>query len=112
MVYGCGDFTFPTPPSPIAFLLQLQDVQYMVEKFWGSQSALSACEDLYDLVMVRWDKYHEWAPWNTVLLTKDEAEAHLKLSNLEKVQIVMYFFFNVFFFFNVQTLSNVVRFDN
>uniref|UniRef100_A0ACB8FPR6 Uncharacterized protein n=3 Tax=Sphaerodactylus townsendi TaxID=933632 RepID=A0ACB8FPR6_9SAUR len=56
----------------------------MVENFWGSQSALSASDDLYDLVMVRWEKYREWAPWNTILLTKDEAEAHLKLTNLEK----------------------------
>ncbi|XP_060100803.1 LOW QUALITY PROTEIN: IQ and ubiquitin-like domain-containing protein [Heteronotia binoei] len=70
--------------AKIAFLIQQQDLQYMVEKFWGSQSALSARDDLYDLVMVRWDKYHEWVPWNTVLLTKDEAEAHLKLTNLEK----------------------------
>nr|XP_056703166.1 IQ and ubiquitin-like domain-containing protein [Euleptes europaea] len=70
--------------AKIAFLIQQQDLQYMVEKFWGSQSALSAWDDLYDMVMVRWDKYHEWAPWNTILLTKDEAEAHLKLTNLEK----------------------------
>ncbi|XP_077194470.1 IQ motif and ubiquitin-like domain-containing protein [Paroedura picta] len=70
--------------AKIAFLIQQQDLQYMVEKFWGSQSALSAWDDLYDLVMVRWDKYNEWAPWNTILLTKDEAEAHLKLTDLEK----------------------------
>ncbi|XP_048358296.1 IQ and ubiquitin-like domain-containing protein [Sphaerodactylus townsendi] len=70
--------------AKIAFLIQQQDIQYMVENFWGSQSALSASDDLYDLVMVRWEKYREWAPWNTILLTKDEAEAHLKLTNLEK----------------------------
>lgn len=81
--------TFLIPSSPIAFLLQQQDLQYMVEKFWGAQSALSAWDDLYDLVMVRWDKYHEWSPWNTVLLTKDEAEAHLKLTDLEKVHILI-----------------------
>ncbi|KAM6384161.1 IQ motif and ubiquitin-like domain-containing protein isoform 5-T8 [Alca torda] len=61
-----------------------QDLQYMIENIWGSQSALSACSDLYDLVMVRWDKQREWSPWNTILLTKDEADAHLKLCNLEK----------------------------
>ncbi|XP_053107586.1 IQ and ubiquitin-like domain-containing protein [Hemicordylus capensis] len=70
--------------AKIAFVLQLQDLQYMVENFWGSQSALSAWDDLYDLVMVRWDRYHEWSPWNTVLFTKEEAEAHLRLKNLEK----------------------------
>ncbi|NXN37025.1 IQUB protein, partial [Rhinoptilus africanus] len=70
--------------AKIVFLLQHQDLQYMIENIWGSQSALSACSDLYDLVMVRWDKQREWSPWNTILLTKDEADAHLKLCNLEK----------------------------
>lgn len=65
--------------------MQLQDLHYMVEHFWGSQSALSAWDDLYDLVMVRWNKWQEWSPWNAVLLKDDEAEAHLKLSDLEKV---------------------------
>uniref|UniRef100_A0A8C6X4U2 IQ motif and ubiquitin domain containing n=1 Tax=Naja naja TaxID=35670 RepID=A0A8C6X4U2_NAJNA len=70
--------------AKIAFILQLQDLHYMVQHFWGSQSALSAWDDLYDLVMVRWNKWEEWSPWNTVLLKEDEAEAHLKLSDLEK----------------------------
>ncbi|XP_069658113.1 IQ motif and ubiquitin-like domain-containing protein isoform X3 [Haliaeetus albicilla] len=70
--------------AKIVFLVQHQDLQYMIENIWGCQSALSACSDLYDLVMVRWDKQHEWSPWNTILLTKDEAVAHLKLCNLQK----------------------------
>ncbi|KAM9633983.1 IQ motif and ubiquitin-like domain-containing protein isoform 2-T4 [Morphnus guianensis] len=70
--------------AKIVFLVQHQDLQYMIENIWGCQSALSACSDLYDLVMVRWDKHHEWSPWNTILLTKDEAVAHLKLCNLQK----------------------------
>ncbi|XP_029472517.1 IQ and ubiquitin-like domain-containing protein isoform X2 [Rhinatrema bivittatum] len=68
----------------IAFLLQEKDVQYLVESIWAAQSALSAWNDLYDLVWVRWDKYIEWSPWNCILLTKDEADAHLKLSNPEE----------------------------
>ncbi|KAJ6654104.1 hypothetical protein lerEdw1_007468 [Lerista edwardsae] len=70
--------------AKIAFVLQLQDLQYMIENFWGSQSALSAWDDLYDMVMVRWDKHQEWSPWNTILLRNDEAESHLKLKDLEK----------------------------
>ncbi|KAH0616556.1 hypothetical protein JD844_027752 [Phrynosoma platyrhinos] len=70
--------------AKIAFIIQQQDLHYMVENFWGSQSALSAWEDLYDLVMVRWNKYQEWSPWNCILLRNEEAEAHLKLQNLEK----------------------------
>ncbi|NWX16364.1 IQUB protein, partial [Aegotheles bennettii] len=70
--------------SKIAFLVQHHDLQYMIENIWDCQSALSACSDLYDLVMVRWDKHHEWSPWNTILLTEDEADAHLKLHSLQE----------------------------
>ncbi|XP_042648469.1 IQ and ubiquitin-like domain-containing protein isoform X2 [Tyto alba] len=70
--------------AKIVYLVQHQDLQYMIENIWGCRSALSACSDLYDLVMVRWDKQNEWSPWNTILLTKNEAEAHLKLCNLQK----------------------------
>ncbi|KFP88459.1 IQ and ubiquitin-like domain-containing protein, partial [Apaloderma vittatum] len=70
--------------AKIVFLIQQQDLQYLIEQIWDCQSALSACNDLYDLVMVRWDKQLEWSPWNTILLTKDEADAHLKLCNLKE----------------------------
>ncbi|NWV48382.1 IQUB protein, partial [Daphoenositta chrysoptera] len=70
--------------TKIVFLVQLPDMQYLIENIWNSQSALSACTDLYELVMLRWDKQHEWSPWNTILLTKEEADAHLKLCNLQK----------------------------
>lgn len=61
-------------------------MQYLIENIWNSRSALSACSDLYELVMIRWEKQHEWSPWNTILLTKEEADAHLKLCNLQKVK--------------------------
>ncbi|KAF6086049.1 IQ motif and ubiquitin domain containing [Phyllostomus discolor] len=70
--------------SKIAFLMQLQDIQYLIENIWVSQSALSAWNDLNDLVMVRWDKSVEWSPWNCILLTKDEGVAHLKLTSIEE----------------------------
>ncbi|XP_028618489.1 IQ and ubiquitin-like domain-containing protein [Grammomys surdaster] len=69
--------------SQIAFLMQLQDIKYLTENIWASQSALSAWDDLNDLVMVRWDKHREWSPWNCILLTKDESVAHLKLESIE-----------------------------
>lgn len=46
---------------------------------------LSAHEDLFDLVLVRWKKYEEWSPWNCILLTKEEASAHAKLENVTEV---------------------------
>ncbi|XP_057589159.1 IQ and ubiquitin-like domain-containing protein [Hippopotamus amphibius kiboko] len=70
--------------SKIAFLIQLQDIQYLTENIWASQSVLSAWNDLSDLVMVRWDKSLEWSPWNCILLTKDEGATHLKLKSVEE----------------------------
>ncbi|XP_039716992.1 IQ motif and ubiquitin-like domain-containing protein isoform X1 [Pteropus medius] len=70
--------------SKIAFLMQLQDIQYLTENIWSSQSVLSAWKDLNDLVMVRWDKALEWSPWNCILLTKDEGAAHLRLTSIEE----------------------------
>ncbi|XP_033048130.1 IQ and ubiquitin-like domain-containing protein isoform X4 [Trachypithecus francoisi] len=70
--------------SKIAFLMQLQDIQYLTENIWASQSVLSAWNDLSDLVMVRWNKSLEWSPWNCILLTKDEAAAHLNLTSIEE----------------------------
>ena len=59
---------------------------------WNSQSILSAWEDLYDLVLVRWDKHAEWSPWNCILITKEEAASHDKLENLDEVGIHNLFF--------------------
>ncbi|XP_055464178.1 IQ and ubiquitin-like domain-containing protein [Psammomys obesus] len=70
--------------SQIAFLMQLQDIKYLTENIWASQSILSAWDDLNDLVLVRWDKNVEWSPWNCILLTKDEAKAHLRLESIQQ----------------------------
>ena len=57
----------------------------MVENIWCAQSILSAWDDLYDLVLVRWDRLEEWSPWNCILLTKDEAVSHTRLDHLFEV---------------------------
>lgn len=62
-----------------------------MENIWNSQSVLSAHEDLFDLVLVRWNKYEEWSPWNCILLTEEEASAHTKLENV--TEVVMQFFY-------------------
>ncbi len=61
----------------------------MFESIWTGQSILSACTDIYQLHFVRWNKEEEWTPWNTLLLTLDEAESHLKLRNLELVIFII-----------------------
>lgn len=65
--------------SKVAFLLQENDLRYLVEKIWNGQSVVSAWDDVYDLILVRWNKYEEWSPWNCVLLTKEESTAHERL---------------------------------
>eukprot|EP00794_Sanderia_malayensis_P007339 gene7339-8159_t len=70
--------------SKIAFIIQDADLRYLVENIWNGQSSLSACEDLHDLVMVRWNKHEHWSPWNCVLLTKEEATSHAKLENVNE----------------------------
>ncbi|RXM27850.1 IQ and ubiquitin-like domain-containing protein [Acipenser ruthenus] len=76
--------------AKIAFLLQERDLQYLLGIICATQSALSAWDDLYDLVVVQWNKYFEWSPWNCILLTKEEAAAHLKLDNVEQAYGVVF----------------------
>uniref|UniRef100_A0A3Q4HB78 IQ motif and ubiquitin domain containing n=1 Tax=Neolamprologus brichardi TaxID=32507 RepID=A0A3Q4HB78_NEOBR len=64
--------------AKIPFLLEVQDMQYLVEAVWASRSALSANVDLYNLVFVRWDRQKDWSPWNCILLSKEETSAHLE----------------------------------
>uniref|UniRef100_A0A3B1K7T1 IQ motif and ubiquitin domain containing n=1 Tax=Astyanax mexicanus TaxID=7994 RepID=A0A3B1K7T1_ASTMX len=73
-----------SPDTKMTYLLQEQDLQYLVDVVWGAQSALCAWNDLHDLVLVRWDRHWEWSPWNCILLTKDEAATHYKVENMEK----------------------------
>ena len=72
----------PTPPSPP----QESDFRHLVLSVWGGQSCLSADPDLYELLLCRWDVSQPWAPWNCVLLTRDETEAHYKLGKPHQVR--------------------------
>ena len=64
---------------------QDSDLRYLVENIWAGQSAMSAEKDLFELIVVRWDIKHPWSPWNCILLTDEEAQAHVKLENPELV---------------------------
>ncbi|XP_012994505.1 IQ and ubiquitin-like domain-containing protein isoform X3 [Esox lucius] len=76
--------------AKITFLLQEQDLKYLVDVVWGAQSALSAWNDMHDLVMVRWERMWEWSPWNCILLTKEEAPVHDKVEDNEKAYGVVF----------------------
>ncbi|XP_061628722.1 IQ and ubiquitin-like domain-containing protein [Phyllopteryx taeniolatus] len=71
--------------NTIPFMLQVEDIQYLVEVVWGARSALSGSGDLFGLVLVRWERRKDWSPWNCVLLSKDETDAHLQVEDLLKV---------------------------
>ncbi|KAL2093306.1 hypothetical protein ACEWY4_010618 [Coilia grayii] len=79
-----------TPDAKIPYLLQEQDLRYLVDVVWGAQSALSAWDNLHDLVLVRWDQQLEWSPWNCILLTRDEAAAHCKVANIDRAYGVVF----------------------
>lgn len=70
--------------AKIPVLMQVEDVRYLIEVIWSSQSALLACYDLYNLVLVRWDRLKDWSPWNCILLSKEEVSAHLQLQDIHK----------------------------
>lgn len=71
--------------SALAFMMQEQDIYYLVNHIWQGQSAVSKTRDLFFLRMVRYQKDVEWAPWNCILLTKDEADIHYYIKDLAMI---------------------------
>lgn len=57
-------------------------MKLIIEQIWHSQSALSGNDNRYMLRLCRWRKKEPWSPWNTVLLTEEEATAHTELEDL------------------------------
>ncbi|XP_033941493.1 IQ motif and ubiquitin-like domain-containing protein isoform X2 [Pseudochaenichthys georgianus] len=76
--------------AKIPFLLQVEDVRYLVEVLWASRSALHSSSDLYSLVFVRWEKRRVWSPWNCILLSKAETSAHLEVDDVLKAYEVTF----------------------
>ncbi|XP_071316230.1 IQ motif and ubiquitin-like domain-containing protein isoform X2 [Trachinotus anak] len=70
--------------AKIPFLLQVEDVRYLVEVVWASRSAFHASSDLYNLVFARWERKRDWSPWNCILLSKEEISAHLEVQDVHK----------------------------
>jgi len=65
--------------------VQSVDIMELVMTIWNGRSFLSQDANLFNLVLVRWDKHEQWSPWNTILLTRDEAEAHERLDDVTQV---------------------------
>lgn len=61
------------------FLMQPTEVYRLVSVVWREKSALGESSQLNGLRLVRWRQNEPWSPWNCILLTRSEAEAHCRL---------------------------------
>lgn len=68
-----------------AFLMQENDMFHLVTRIWKRRSVISDTDDIYQLQMCRWFIDDNWAPWNCILLTREEAKEHLKIKDLKEV---------------------------
>lgn len=67
--------------ASFAFIIQEQDIEYLVETVWHGHSILSQTTDRHRLRLPRYVQSEDWSPWNCILLTETEAKAHLKLGS-------------------------------
>ncbi|KAF7250175.1 IQ and ubiquitin domain-containing protein [Paragonimus skrjabini miyazakii] len=65
--------------NPFPFLINKEDIRFLVDDVWERRSILSGWLDINDLVLARWRLNEPWSPWNMIVVTKEEAEAHEKL---------------------------------
>lgn len=61
-------------------------MEYLFKNIWDSHSVLSEETDIYSLIFVRWHREEEFTPWNCILLTIEEANAHAKIADPETVR--------------------------
>ncbi|KAH8870791.1 IQ and ubiquitin-like domain-containing protein [Schistosoma japonicum] len=73
--------------NPLPFLMNKEDIRFLIDQIWESRSVLSGWTELFDLTLTRWNINEPWAPWNTVVVTREEAEIHAKLSKLKVEEI-------------------------
>ncbi|XP_046391351.1 IQ and ubiquitin-like domain-containing protein isoform X2 [Ischnura elegans] len=71
--------------SPIAFIIQVDDINYLINSIWHTHSALSHKSTLEDLRLCRFNNAEDWSPWNCLLLTHEEVVTHRRVSDPYKV---------------------------
>lgn len=74
---------YKTSSHSILDIIQPHEIFKLATKVWHGKSALSGKRDTYMLWLARWDVLEEWAPWNSILLTKDEAKIHEQVEKPE-----------------------------
>lgn len=67
----------------LAFVVGAKVICRLVNKIWHGRSSISECDDLDELRLTRFRREHEWAPWNSLLLTKTEAAIHHGITDIE-----------------------------
>ncbi|XP_054006767.1 IQ and ubiquitin-like domain-containing protein [Hylaeus anthracinus] len=66
----------------LAFVVDAKIIHRLVNNVWHGKSAISECDRLDELRLVRLDRNVEWSPWNCLLLTANEASVHTRVDNL------------------------------
>lgn len=69
----------------VAFVIGPKGVRHLVNVIWHGKSGISECCDIHQLALVRFQKDAAWAPWNTLVLTKREANVHANLDDMNRV---------------------------
>ncbi|XP_016840280.1 uncharacterized protein LOC100677955 isoform X1 [Nasonia vitripennis] len=70
----------PDGASSLAFAMGPKSIGYLVNDIWHGRSAISECQDLEQLRLVRLEPSLAWSPWNTLLTTRREARMHEALA--------------------------------
>ena len=71
--------------SSLAYVMQEADIYHLINHTWHGRSIVSENNDLYILRLIRFDINAEWAPWNCILLTENEAQTHYQIKKVESL---------------------------
>ncbi|XP_015127513.1 IQ and ubiquitin-like domain-containing protein [Diachasma alloeum] len=71
--------------SMLLYVIQEPGIYHLVCNIWHGRSIVSEVDDIFRLRLVRFNVHKEWAPWNCILLTDEESEAHYFIEDLSTV---------------------------
>lgn len=71
--------------SSLIFVMCEPGIYHLINNIWHGRSIISENDDLYKLRLGRFDISVEWSPWNCILLTEEEAEAHYYIKDFRTV---------------------------
>ncbi|XP_076635477.1 IQ motif and ubiquitin-like domain-containing protein [Colletes latitarsis] len=70
--------------ASLAFVVDAKIVHRLVNDVWHGKSAISECDRLDELRLVRLRRNVQWSPWNCLLLTANEASVHTRIDDLDE----------------------------